>query len=612
MQNQAVREEESWSKYFTGFFPKAFTQSITLQGRLVHFNGDPVYSQRVQAILPSPLVERSLGTVETDVNGEFTIRFKPWLHYSEDQKVVLRVWNRTLQTRGLLGNLQSERVVDETTVTYKEMYPLSQLGDVKVELYEYQEGLPVLKQPRIAAYRPQQWTPQYIVRLLRAGLDDIVKSAIIDKLKITDRATIIKIHGGAHNPELGNDGYDTINMLQNGFPIPFLATGEANRYRAEINWDPYETDGGTPQMFNGYLEVVKKENRLHPFEVGVQEHGTDIMNVYRPGDEGYEEAIRRMNGPFLIHGQGVSHLAKGHFVVEELSVALNRSAKKNDFLLNLLAFARGVQEINKVGSKSIFKAKKSVLVQSTGLTSKGLSDFINDTLASTCYLTFRPREPMGEDDHFGIAGQQYWKDSVESVDALFAREGMLENVQENWHEVYTLSENLVNNSLPHKPLRGKAYSDWVPGSEVDDPSVPGRVVVDGHLRAMRPITTNKERPNPGDIENLKQYARFLIYTASFYHSTVHSSQGKWMTNLRFATFAENEGGTAENYGNTKPEHINQVMRLSNLLMDYDEDGMTQNPNGDVFPEHIAVLVRNDAFYKSHGYDMSKVLQAVTI
>jgi hypothetical protein len=593
----------------------------TIAGRLIHSNRDedPAGSQRIQLVSPGSFFscDTIVDSTETDRNGHFKFVLqlpqRSGLYCSSTESFVLRVIEETAQVRNWRGQYEEgECVVDNLGIELSETDDDVQLGDHSIDLYAYQKGLPALLQPHDPSLSPQQWNMDFILTLAKAGFESILTKSCLDCFCVTDPATILRSYNAPVDPHLSLTGADTIEMLLNGIcPGYFQRTNDPNIYTVEINWDRYETDPEQtgPRMVNATLAVRKSGDDLEVHSVTIQEKGA-TPTTYTPGGQGFSRALYLFNSMAAIKGQAHYHLGRGHFVTEQNAMAAYKFLNRNNFKHLVRPHMRGVMEIDRVGSKAIFGDETSVLVRSTGLTAQGLSDALRDTLAGTCYTTFRPKAPFAANDRFARAGNLFWDLTHEAVEEFFRSNA--QNIEENWNEIFYMSKALVQNSLPYRPLEGKDHDVWADGNEIDDPAAPGRVVFDGELRAMRPITLSRDAPQAGDIERLKQFARFAIYTATFWHWVVHASQGKWMTNFGFGSLAPQAGGGAENYGNTRPEHMTQILTLSGLLTRFTGGSIIQNENGDIYQGIITRLAANREEFAALGFNIDKCFYGTII
>lgn len=587
----------------------------TISGRLVHTSGDPAGRQEVQLVSPGCFWDLVVDSTKTNKDGtfKFTRRISrcPLLCCSPQENFLLRVLEEVPQVVNCCGGVKQEnRVVDNVGVKIADDQNEVSLGDHFIDLYGYQKNLPALLQPANSSRRPQQWTTLDLLRLAKAGFSAIFDEVAVTALKIQDLEHIQRIFHAPANPELRLTGEDTIEMLLNGIhPAYFQKTAERDVYAVEINWDRYQQHAEKPILVNTTLKVKKTGDKLEVVSVSIQGRG-EAERTYTPNDAGFSRALYVFNSMAGVKGQAHFHLGRGHFVTEQNAMAAFKFLNRNSFKQLVTPHLRGVLEIDRLGSKAIFGDDASVLVRSTGLTSEGLYDVLKDTLAATCYTTFKPKAPFAENDRFARAGNLFWDIINDAVEEFFKNNQ--DNILENWIEIYYMSKSLVENSLPYRPLEGKSYTVWADGNEIDNPDAPGRMKVENELRAMRPITRSKDAPQQDDLDRLKQFARFAIYTATFWHWVVHASQGKWMTNFRFGSLALNKDGAPDNYGNTAPEHMNQILALSKLLMNFNEGSITANENRDIYAGITERLKAKRQEFARLGFDIDKCFYGTII
>ncbi|MFT4552866.1 MAG: hypothetical protein ACI9S8_001498 [Chlamydiales bacterium] len=589
-----------------------------INGRLVHLNGDPATHQKVKVIFPLLCFKITAGTAETDKDGNFSINLNRTFSWLRDpDKVILQVVEETLERKGFLffsGN--GERVIDKVAINTGGSGGSRNLGNVPIELYEYQKDLPMLKQPGDSGQRPQQASTAYMIDLALANLDEKIKESLhgLDILN----SSVEDIHNcyGVYNPELRVTPENTIDMLLNGiFPAYFLKGSHEGEVTVPINWKDYDKDL-SPLLLNTTLGI----------DLGVNQKGTELNIKYvdvqdkdgtwhhiEKSDSRFDRALYLFNSMALVKGEIVSHLGLGHLITEECSMAVFRAVNKNPLGDLLKPHLREVQEIDRLGATAIFGPEGILNV--SGLTVDGIREALKDVVSGVCYSNFKPRKMVNDDHVMAKGGQIYWDIVSGVVDRFFGEN--IENIKKSWYEVFYLSKNLVEHSRPYQAWEGvENHTSWIDPNEVDNPAFGERVFFDGAYRAMRPITTSKECPKEGDIERLKQFCRFSIFNSTWWHFTVHNTQGKWGTNMKFASLAPDAPSDDilkdEEYGGTTVDNAIKQFTIAHILMNFERGNLIDNPNGDVYPPLIAKLEENRAAFTALGYDIGEYPYGVLI
>ncbi|MCB1106669.1 MAG: hypothetical protein KDK76_01065 [Chlamydiia bacterium] len=580
--------------------------SATLSIHLIHPNGHPLMHQKIEMYAQGFFLPVKLKGGVTNKEGKFEFSFNR-KEFNEKDQIILRVLEETLPTQHLLDVFRgSERVIYETQLQ------LDRLDlQFTIPLYEYlpkdQNYLPRLCQPENPDQRPQQETIEYKLALVKAGGDEKVKDFIARSLIKT--AEIEELYG-VIDPSLKLDGKTTLDLLLNGiYPCQFLKRGDGS-YLVEILWNGYEKDSGKEGAIirNVHIHIGIKNGELTIEEVVIQK-GQDPWLHYAPHEKGFENALYVANSMALIKGEIVSHLGLGHLVTEQNAMAVFRTINMNPIGQLLKPHLRGVLEINRRGTDQIFGPNGILNV--SGLSVNGITKALQDVMSGVCFSNFKPRKAINDEHRFARAENRYWEIVSDVVDQFFLeKEG---DILTHWHEIFYLSECLVSHSMPYRAWEGKEYSEWVDTNEIDNPFLPGRVTIDGETKAMRPITTSKGGPAEGDIKRAKQFCRYAIFSATFWHWAVHTSQGKWGTNLKIASLAPREPVTLP-YGDVDPQDAAKQLSLAHTFTDFDRGHLVDNIHGDIYSPLIEKLSSEEekTLFASIGYDIGKLPFGVII
>ncbi len=599
-----VERAYAQSSYFCGFESK--THSIT--GKLSHTNGDPVTHQKVQVYAEMWFMNFYFGEWETNEKGELKVGIRwSWLPFSKQTNIIFKVFEETLPGKNFFGKVVTgKREVDHFKAPLMRNSHSLDIRNRKVNLYEYQSGFPDLQQPEQYARRPQQWAITYYFHLIRAAIDERLKSFLLNFWGAPTVAGVQNLFG-VDNPELTLDSETTSELLLNGlYPCNFLKGEEEDALVVDINWDRYELDE-SPQLPNVKLTLEKDGELLDAKEVVVKFRDQDAK-VYRFGDEGFERALFLFNSAAIVKGEVVSHLGMGHIWSGQAAMALFRTVNKNPIKALLAPHLREVLEINRMGVSDIFGPEGILNV--SGLKAGSIIDSLKDVLGGMCYSNFKPRAPVNENHRFAKAENVYWDLLCGVVDRFFNENQ--EEIEKRWYEIYYMSKSLVEHSLPHRPWEGQAdMSAWDDSSEIDDPNFPGRVTINGDVRAVRPITLSKDKPLEGDMERLKQFCRHAIFMVTFWHWAVHSTQGKWGTNLSIASLAPENNGEGD-FGGTSVKNARRQLEVAHVLADFDGGAMLKNPHGDIYQPLLDAIKENKGLFAALGYDIRKLTYGTII
>ncbi|SCA62806.1 hypothetical protein SCG7109_AD_00430 [Chlamydiales bacterium SCGC AG-110-M15] len=596
----------------SSLFPSSWslTEEHTIQGVLRHEDGFFFRHQKVKVYsnLFFGLIPMQVGTFETDVNGKFTLSYKrfKWMK-SSDHNLTFKIFEETLLGSSSFLPRRMERAVHNIEFTKPGGVVHQKDVNLVGRLYEYQNDLPNLHE---SDDLPDAWGARYLTALLGAGgYEQLVR--VIGDLANLEIPTIENLYGRDY-PELANlDPKDTVEMLLNGIcPANFLKGKTANDRRMEISWDGYDYDANTnialPNV-KAHFHLVNDQLTLKSIDIKFKED--QGYRTFRVADKGFKLALYVFNSMALLKGEVVHHLGIAHLSTGQNAMATFRSINKNPIGHLLKPHLRGVLEINRFGKTAIFG--KDGILNISGLTEKGIKESLTDVLSGICYTQFHPRRPLLPSHRFAIAGNLYWNVLTDVVDKFF--EANEKEIVERWYEIYDLSNNLVQHSIPHRAWEGKKHDQWADPSEIDDPTVGGRVRYKGEVRSVRPITMSIEGPQAGDMERLKQFIRYSVYLSTFDHWAVHRAQHT-VTELGFGTLAPRKPVSLP-YGNVEKEDANHQLSTAHTLLDFEATGegrLMDNPNGDIYPYLIKALNSRKKEFMNLGYDISKMFLGTII
>ncbi len=580
-----------------------------LMGRLVHRNQDPRADQKIKIYAERFLKNYLLGEGVTDREGRFLICY-PWKEKFSKEETCLKVkiYEEKLIFENSILNKSGENCVFETKLQADLKEESVDVGDVTIDLYEYQNDLPNLQVPEDLEKRPQQWPLSYYIDLLKAGGKEILKAEVISVLEKSLSTEEVQEIFGVSDPSLKLSCESTLDLLLNGlYPCYFLKGKEKGDLIAKINWDDYEIDL-RPDLPNVSLFIHQdSDGKLSVQSLQIQYRGEEPQS-YLPNETDFPRALYLFNSMALIKGEIVSHLGMAHLFSGQAAMAVFRSMNRNPIKALLFPHLREVLEINRMGASSIFGPDGVLNI--SGLTVNGIKKNLQDVLAGMCYSSFKPRSPLNEDHRFAKAENLYWEIVTKVVDQFFLEHE--KSIVDNWDEVYYLSKNLVENSLPYRPWEGiEDFSVWQDSNEIDNPSLEGRVIVNDHLRAIRPITHNLRCPKEGDMERLKQFCRHSLFMVTFWHWAVHSSQKKWMMHLQFGSLAPENRGQGP-FGGTSVENAKRQLVVASTLADFKRGFLVENPNGDIYPPLIKLLLEREKEFQSLNFDIRELMYGTII
>jgi hypothetical protein len=339
-------------------------------------------------------------------------------------------------------------------------------------------------------------------------------------------------------------------QVLNGFN-PCLLRGDKERpgwYRFWLNWDAYEQDG-IHDLPNVDARFEIKDDKLMPVQITVQFRkpgGTaphcplQEPMTFTPDDgDRWLQAKRIFRVCNFVGGEIDIHLVRCHLNVEQYAIAARRNLRKNPLRHLLFPHLKEVTRVNQEGNELIF-GETGVLNVASALTPKAILNRFIDQMAGLDWRGWKPRRVLCKTHNYAKAANVFWEVFTEYVNIFFEenREGILEH----WLEIHRFSQDLVTHSLPYAPLPSDPGDDWFDANELDDPGIP-RPKIDGVYKAVRPFTLSDE-PAAGDIENLKQVCRYVIFHAAFAHAWSNARQFDECGEVLYASLGLRNGSLA--------------------------------------------------------------------
>ncbi len=592
----------------TSVFAKSVEKNVEI--RLVHENGQPLLHRTVEVYAPTWYGASRITHAVTTKEGKF--RFPYQLDEGKKEKLNLCVYEELLPRKGLFSEIgKTVRVVFTL-----DFFPSESLQQFGVDLYEYplrnSKYLPRLRQPTDSRYRPQQDSLSYKLALLEAGAIPLLTD---QAAKLASSVEQLEALYGVIDITLELCSKTTVDLLLNGiYPCHLLQSLEPveGKYLVELNWDDYSKD----DQSNALLHNVKiylnehEEDCLEVAKVQIQFRVGENFEDFSPEHPEFKKALYVVNSMALIKGEIVSHLGLGHLYTEQNAMAVFRTLRNNPLRLLLSPHLRGVMEINRRGDDLIFG--KNGILNLTRLSLDGITQSLQHVLSGVCYSNFSPRKAIHDNHRFAHAENLFWNIVTEVVDEFF-EENLLE-IKKYWYEINAMSLCLHEHSLKHRAWEGKAYNQWACTNEIDQPEE-GEVIVNGSRdgNALRPIVHphGKEAPDENDLKRLKQFCRHAIFMATFWHWAVHSSQGRWGTNLKIASLAPRNLEEEDYRGVARPD-ASQQLSLAHVFTNFQRGHAIDNIHGDINQLFVQKLEENKNEFSKHGYNIYEMFGGVFI
>ena len=216
-------------------------------------------------------------------------------------------------------------------------------------------------------------------------------------------------------------------------------------------------------------------------------------------------------------------------------------------------------------------------------------------------------EILSDKHTYAKAEHLFWGIVDEFVDYFF-KENEAAIIKE-WYEIYCFSNDLVTNSVPlflstvdNSKLNEQEIARNINRTKYCheryrlDISLP-RITINGEKKSISQITTNKDFPDKGDIENLKVVCKYAIMMATFMHTYVNEHQYDDIGEILYCSLGLRFGESKE--GIFKPENdysispdltrSTQMLWFSNLLSRTEYGFITRNEENDIHPLFCKLL-----------------------
>jgi hypothetical protein len=334
------------------------------------------------------------------------------------------------------------------------------------------------------------------------------------------------------------------------------------------------------------------------------------------------------------------HFAETHTNVEQYALAVRRNIRRNPIGAILFPHVKEVSLINHTADQILISAD-GYIAKATALKSSGLLKRVYDVMGTLDWKNWRPMDPISEKHTYARVSHLFF-DIVQKFVAEFIADHRDEIIDE-WHEIYTMSEDLVSHSVPMfmcDYLKRKLHPDeegrvadteanaWYARDNRMDMTISrphfsvGEAIdkrlqeddikdhksdeEDSHIvKALSRLTSNKDYdPSSDDMEQLGQLCSYVIFQATFGHYWSNSKQYDDIGEIRYNSLGIRLG-TPE-HGVFGPEDDDaiapdlristQMMWWSNMLSRTGYGFLTKNEEQDIHPRLVEMLKeRRDDF-----------------
>ncbi|MBL1198905.1 MAG: hypothetical protein FWK04_07425 [Nostoc sp. GBBB01] len=398
-----------------------------------------------------------------------------------------------------------------------------------------------------------------------------------------------------------------------------------NQFKVTFNWDTYEKDDNHDlNNVEAFFEL--KDGKLLPTAITVQSRYPDSLAphsplkdpvTYTPSDgDKWQQAKRIFRTNAFFAAELIEHYIKAHLQMEQYTLAAFRNLRKNPIRLMLFPHLKSLININRRADDVLVSPTTGYVSNAGPLTPNSVVQICSDTMTTYDWKGWKPRQPICQDHHFAKIANLYWQVVTEYVDLFF--QNYDEGIVEEWLEIRRLSDDLVEHSVGHQPAKGiiaQTDSDyeWYDNNELDKPDIP-RTTINGTVKATRPITT-ADRPSATDIDNLKEFCRFVIYHITLWHSWVNDSQTDEGGEVLYNSLALRNGSFgSENDPAIAPDLVEatNLIYIVNVLTAIKYGYILKNEDDDIPEEFRTTLTAYKEQFASLGYDIANIRSLINI
>ncbi|MFE1744046.1 lipoxygenase family protein [Coleofasciculus sp. H7-2] len=398
-----------------------------------------------------------------------------------------------------------------------------------------------------------------------------------------------------------------------------------NQYKMTFNWDAYEKDK-VHDLNNVEAIFEVKDGKMLPTAITVQSRYPDSFApfsplkesvTYTPNDgEKWLQAKRIFRTNYLFAAELIEHYIKGHLQMEQYTIAAFRNLRKNPVRLMLIPHVKSVININQ-RADTVLVSEIGYVTSAGPLTNNSINQICHEVMSKLDWKGWKPRQPLTDSHTYAKVANLYWNILTEYTDVFFEKH--YDEIVKEWVEIRCLSDDIVEHSVAYEPAKEnnpKAGTDdyeWYDVNELDKPALP-RYKVNGVLKAVRPITQS-DQPNVVDIENLKQFCRYVIFHLTLWHSWVNDGQADDGGEIAYSSLGMRNGsfGSEDDPAIAPPiSEAIELLYLANVLTATKYGYILKNEDGDIPEELRTILLGHRKDFAELGYDANNIRSLINI
>lgn len=344
--------------------------------------------------------------------------------------------------------------------------------------------------------------------------------------------------------------------------------------------------------------------------------------------------VARVSGGILTEID--KHFTETHVNTEQYAIAAYRNIRKNPIGSILFPHLRNVVLINHTADE-ILVPEGGYINRATALKPEGIQKRVKDVLGTLDWKNWTPMKPLSSKHRYAYAANLFYEVVSDFIDDFFATH--LSEIIEEWHEIYTFSQDLVEhavepflckhlqNSLNANPKEGKTVQpkEWYTRDNRMDLNIKRPFVSDAY-KAVSHIT-KKSKLDLSDTESyttelkaLKKACAYIIFNATFGHYWANSKQYDDIGEIRYCSLGIRLGEEPEGIlGPESDDSISpdltistQMMWWSNMLSKTGYGYIMKNEQGDISPLFIEKLKAKEKEFEKFGVDIYDIQSETNI
>jgi Lipoxygenase len=357
-------------------------------------------------------------------------------------------------------------------------------------------------------------------------------------------------------------------------------------------------------------------SRLMPIGMTIETTGADGIKqppaTYKPGDPQWEQAKRIVRTNYLFSGELIAHFIQGHLQTEQFAVAAFRNLRYNPIHLLLFPHLKGVVHVNFRADKSLVGPNGFISQAGPLAWEQGLQPMCQDIMGQLDWDQWQPRAAITPRHRYANAAKTFW-DILDQYVSEFLDQHRSE-ISRQWFEIRAMSDDLVTHSVAYNP---DPVTDWADLNEASKPPRQ-RANATGPLKAVSPITETQE-PGPNDLDHLKQFCKYAIFHATFWHSWVNDGQvddgGEVAYSslaLRNGSFSQSNDPEADETIAPTPDHVARQLALMHILTKASYGYIVNNEDVDIPPTLIKLLNEKKSEFRLAGKTIDSIRSLINI